>query len=139
MFLSKKEKSGMQLDETVLVTKKNVEKIFGNRVDCIDSRIAAEHMGFFRVRARYVPLDYSFYVEHMEGRFEIYIEDNDNGMVPLSQYKQFEPSLSIDNIKKALIKLNELFIENNFELMIEKDGKYYYKNSKSGEMRRIKN
>ena len=65
--------SGMLLDKVLDI----FSDIFGKDIFLTEKQIAVEHMGFFKIKYRYLPLEYDIILENDRGVFSIEIYDNE--------------------------------------------------------------
>ncbi|MBR5953391.1 MAG: hypothetical protein IKZ85_08980 [Pseudobutyrivibrio sp.] len=137
MNLLRKAISGMQLDKIIKDIEDNFTRVFGEDIRICEVKSSAENMGYFQISTCYVPSDYKIILEHSEGIFNIFILDATGARATLSAHKKYNPELCADNIENALVLLKQLLEENDFVFLLAVNDKYYYKNSRTGEMRRV--
>ena len=94
-------------------------------------------MGFFKIKAEYLPLNYKLILEHTEGIFNILILDTDGAQTSLHSYEKYESQLNNKNVSNALVILKRMLEENSFDFLVNINDEYFFKNSKNGEMSRI--
>lgn len=123
---------GMKLgkkDPIVLIDNilKAFSDTFGKDIFFIEKQVAIEHMGFFEVKYRYLPLEYDIILENDRGVFSIEIYDNEGAHTFLYRIKKYDSETTIENVKNALQILKKVLKKNDFCFYITRDGKIYKK------------
>lgn len=111
--------------------------IFGKDIFLTEKQIAVEHMGFFKIIYRYLPLEYEIILENDRGVFSIEIYDNEGAHRNLYGIKKYNSGTTLVNVKKAISILKEVLEKNDFCFYITRDGKLYRKKGQC--YKRIKN
>lgn len=93
--------------------------IFGKDIFLTEKQIAVEHMGFFKIIYRYLPLEYEIILENDRGVFSIEIYDNEGAHRNLYGIKKYNSATREENVKDAVQKLKDI---------LEKDDFYFYIN-----------
>ena len=113
----------MQINDT----KKIFDKIFGNNIKLLVEQVDDSHMGYYKLEYQYLSGDYFITFENCEGRFDIYISDAEGAQSSLYRLKKYEAYTNEQNVEKAVISLHDILEERFFDLLIEKDGRFYSK------------
>ena len=110
---------------------------FGKDIFFIEQQVCLEHMGYFLVKYRYIPLEYDLVLENDRGVFSIEIIDNEGAHRNLYGIKKYNSGTRLVNVKKAISILKEVLEKNDFCFYITRDGKLYRKKGQC--YKRIKN
>lgn len=110
---------------------------FGNDVFLVEKQVAIEHMGFFKIKYRYIPFEYDIVFENDRGVFSIDIYDNEGAHNILYRIERFDHETTIENVKNATLILKDVLKKNDFYFYITKEGKLYRK--KNQQYKRVKN
>ncbi len=101
--------------------------IFGEDVFFAEKQVAIEHMGFFKIKYRYLPLGYDIVFENDRGMFSIEIYDNEGAHNLLCRIEKFDNETTIENVKNAIQILKRILQKNDFYLYVTRGGKLYKK------------
>lgn len=101
--------------------------IFGKDVFFAEKQVEIEHMGFFKIKYRYLPLEYDIVFENDRGMFSIEIYDNEGAHNLLCRIEKFDNETTIKNVKNAIQILKRTLQKNDFYLYITREGKWYKK------------
>lgn len=133
--LRRKEIFGMPLDKTKYL--KLIDKIldifsniFGKDIFLLEKSIAIEHMGFFKIKYRYLPLGYDIVFENDRGAFSIEIYDDEGANNLLYRIEKFDSETTVENVKYATPILKNILEKNDFCLYITREGKLYRKKNR---------
>lgn len=110
--------------------------IFGEDILFVEKQIAIEHMGFFKIKYRYLPLEYDIVFENDRGAFSIDIYDDEGAHNLLYRIEKFDSETTVENVKNAIQILKNVLKKNDFCLYITREGKLYRK--KSQHYKRVK-
>ncbi len=111
-------------------------EIFDDEVVFIKQQVSIEHMGYFKIQYKYLPLKYDIVFENERNVFEIEIYDSEGAKNILYRIEKYESGLSIDNIQDAILKLKTVLEKNELCFYIYRDEKLYKKIN--GEYLRVK-
>ena len=100
---------------------------FGKDICFVEKQIAIEHMGFFKIEYRYLPLEYNIVFENERGIFSIDIYDNEGAHNLLYRIEKFDSKTTAENVKNATQILKNVLEKNDFCLYICREGKLYSK------------
>ena len=112
-------------------------EVFKDELVFIKKQVSIEHMGYFKIQYKYMPLQYDIIFENERNVFEIEIFDNEGAKNSLYRIEKYKSGLSIENIQDAILKLKEVLGKNNLCFYIHRDEKLYKKIN--GEYKRVKN
>ena len=118
--------------------------IFGKDIFLTEKQIAVEHMGFFKIIYRYLPLEYEIILENDRGVFSIEIYDNEGAHRNLYGIKKYNSATREENVKDAVQKLKDILGKDDFYFYITRGNKLYkkidqcYKRVREGEVYRRK-
>lgn len=121
------------LIETILNIFSN---IFGEDILFVEKQVAIEHMGFFKIKYRYLPLGYDIVFENDRGAFSIDIYDDEGAHNLLYRIEKFDSETTVENVKNAIQILKNVLKKNDFCLFITREGKLYRK--KNQHYKRVK-
>ena len=110
---------------------------FGKDLLLVEKQIAIEHMGFFKMKYRYLPLEYDIVFENDRGLFSIVIYDDEGTHNILYRIEKFDSETTVENVKNAAQILKEVLKKNDFCFYLYRDEKWYKK--KNQHYKRIKN
>lgn len=130
--LCKKEVFGMPLDKakySALINKilDIFSNTFGEDIVFVEKQVAIEHMGFFKIMYRYLPLKYDIFFENDRGVFSIDIYDCEGAHNILYRIEKFDSETTVENVKNATQMLKNVLKKNDFCLYITREGKLYKK------------
>lgn len=95
-----------------------------------------EHMGYFKIEYRYLPLQYNIIFENERNLFCIEIADNEGAKNSLYRIERFDNKTDIENVEYAVQKLREVLIKDDFYFYLTRNGKLYKK--KNQQYKRVK-
>ena len=101
--------------------------IFGKDIFLTEKQIAVEHMGFFKIIYRYLPLEYEIILENDRGVFSIEIYDNEGAHRNLYGIKKYNSETREENVKDAVQKLKDILEKDDFYFYINRGNKLYKK------------
>ena len=101
--------------------------IFGKDIFLTEKQIAVEHMGFFKIIYRYLPLEYEIILENDRGVFSIEIYDNEGAHRNLYGIKKYNSGTREENVKDAVQKLKDILEKDDFYFYINRGNKLYKK------------
>ena len=101
--------------------------IFGKDIFLTEKQIAVEHMGFFKIIYRYLPLEYEIILENDRGVFSIEIYDNEGAHRNLYGIKKYNSATREENVKDAVQKLKDILGKDDFYFYITRGNKLYKK------------
>lgn len=110
--------------------------IFGEDILFVEKQVAIEHMGFFKIKYRYLPLGYDIVFENDRGAFSIDIYDDEGAHNLLYRIEKFDSETTVENVKNAIQILKNVLKKNDFCLFITREGKLYRK--KNQHYKRVK-
>lgn len=110
--------------------------IFGEDILFVEKQVAIEHMGFFKIKYRYLPLGYGIVFENDRGAFSIDIYDDEGAHNLLYRIEKFDSETTVENVKNAIQILKNVLKKNDFCLYITREGKLYRK--KNQHYKRVK-
>lgn len=129
IILLKKEIYGMQLDEKYSLLSSMVVEIFKGIFDkeiaLIEKKIAAQHMGYFKIVFKYIPLNYNFVFESDRDLFNILIYDNEEARSTLDG--KYDNETIEKNIKDAVLELKNKIDNNDLSFCVVRGHKLYRK------------
>lgn len=100
IVLLDKEICGMQLDEKyALLSSLVVETfkgVFDKEIVLVEKKIAAQHMGWFKIVFKYIPSNYNIVFESDRDVFEIIIYDNEGA------WSTYDEKVDNDTIEKNI-------------------------------------
>ncbi len=100
---------------------------FGKDMLMAEKQIAFEHMGFFKIKYKYIPLEYTIIFENDRGVFSIEICDREGAFNFLYRIKKFDSKTTLENVKEAVKILKDTLNQNDFAFYITRDEKLYKK------------
>ena len=100
---------------------------FGKDMFLTEKQIAVEHMGFFKIKYKYMPLGYDIIFENDRGVFSIEIYDSEGACNLLYRIKKFDSKTTLQNIEEATKILKDVLNKNDFSFYITRDEKLYKK------------
>lgn len=103
---------------------------FGKDMLMVEKEIAFEHMGFFKIKYKYIPLGYGIIFENDRGVFSIEICDSEEAFNFLYRIKKFDSTTTLENVEEAVKILKETLDRNDFAFYITRDEKLYKKQDK---------
>lgn len=119
----------MQLDEKYSLLSSKVlgifEGLFGEEVVLIEKTIAAEHMGYFKIVFKYIPLNYNIVFESDRDLFNIVIYDNEDARSKLDG--KYNNETIEKNIKDAVLVLKNKIDNNDLSFCVVRGHKLYKK------------
>ncbi len=101
--------------------------IFGKDIFLTEKQIAVEHMVFFKIIYRYLPLEYEIILENDRGVFSIEIYDNEGAHRNLYGIKKYNSATREENVKDAVQKLKDILEKDDFYFYINRGNKLYKK------------
>lgn len=110
--------------------------ILGEDILFVEKQVAIEHMGFFKIKYRYLPLGYDIVFENDRGAFSIDIYDDEGAHNLLYRIEKFDSETTVENVKNAVQILQNVLKKNDFCLYITQEGKLYRK--KNQHYKRVK-
>lgn len=131
----------MPLDKTkykVLIdgTCKVFETVFGTDIVFVEKKVAIEHMGFFKLVYKYLPMEYDLVLESDRDVFSIHIYDKEGANNNLYRIEKYNSVTTIENVKYAIQMLQKVLEKSDFCLYITRDDKLYRK--RNGQYERVK-
>lgn len=131
----------MPLDEIDYITL--IEKIhdlfiasFKENIVFVGKQEAIEHMGYFKIQYKYLPLQYDIVFESERNIFTIDIYDCEGTKNTLYRIKKYNNETKINNVQAAIQLLKEILQNNDLYFYITQNGKIYRK--KGQQYKRIK-
>lgn len=128
----------MQLDDKYSLLSSNVLKIFkemfGEEIVLIENKIEAEHMGYFKIVFKYIPLNYNIVFESDRDVFDIIINDNEEAWSTLDE--EYDNETIVKNIRDAVLQLKNKIDNNDLIFFAVRGDKLYRK--QGGKYIRIK-
>ena len=128
----------MQLDDKYSLLSSNVLKIFkemfGKEIVLIENKIEAEHMGYFKIVFKYIPLNYNIVFESDRDVFDIIIYDNEEAWSTLDE--EYDKEKIVKNIRGAVLLLKNKIDNNDLIFFAMRGDKLYRK--QGGKYIRIK-
>ena len=128
----------MQLDDKYSLLSSNVLKIFkemfGKEIVLIENKIEAEHMGYFKIVFKYIPLNYNIVFESDRDVFDIIINDNEEAWSTLDE--EYDNETIVKNIRGAVLLLKNKIDNNDLIFFAMRGDKLYRK--QGGKYIRIK-
>ena len=128
----------MQLDDKYSLLSSNVLKIFkemfGKEIVLIENKIEAEHMGYFKIVFKYIPLNYNIVFESDRDVFDIIIYDNEEAWSTLDE--EYDNETIVKNIRGAVLLLKNKIDNNDLIFFAMRGDKLYRK--QGGKYIRIK-
>ena len=109
---------------------------FGANMIFVKKQEVIEHMGYFLIQYRYLPLGYDIIFISERDVFCIDICDDEGAKNSLYRIEKFNTETKIENVKDAIKKLQSILLENNFAFYITRGGKLYMK--RNGQYKRVK-
>lgn len=100
---------------------------FGKDMLLAEKQIVFEHMGFFKIKYKYIPLGYNVIFENDRGVFSIEICDSEGAFNFLYRIKKFNSETTLDNVEEAVKILKDTLNQNDFAFYITRDEKLYKK------------
>jgi len=113
------------------------KETFGGEIVLILKQISIEHMGYFKIQYKYLPLQYDIVFENERDRFVIDIFDEEGARNSLFRITKFNNELAVENIYESIVKLKKVLEEGNMCFYIQQNEKLYRKFQ--GEYKRVKN
>lgn len=110
--------------------------ILGADILFVEKQVAIEHMGFFKIKYRYLPLGYDIVFENDRGAFSIDIYDDEGAHNLLYRIEKFDSETTVENVKNAIQILQNVLKKNDFCLYITREEKLYRK--KNQHYKRVK-
>ena len=86
------------------------KEMFGEEIVLIENKIEAEHMGYFKIVFKYIPLNYNSVFESDRDVFDIIINDNEEAWSTLDE--EYDNETIVKNIRGAVLLLKNK-IDNN--------------------------
>lgn len=131
----------MQLDKTkysVLIDKiiNIFSTTFGKDIMFLEKEIAIEHMGYFKIQYRYLPLAYNIVFENDRDVFSVDIYDSEGAHNLLYRIEKYDNQTTVENVDNAIKILKNVLKKNNFCFYIMREGKLYRKEKQ--QYRRVK-
>lgn len=100
---------------------------FGDDMVLVNKQKAIEHMGYFKIQYRYLPLNYDIVFENECNVFCIDIYDDEGAKNSLYRIKKFSNETKLENVKYAIQILENVLKRNDFCFYITREGKLYRK------------
>lgn len=100
---------------------------FGKDIFFIEQQVCLEHMGYFLVKYRYIPLEYDLVLENDRGVFSIEIIDHEGAHRNLYGIKKYNSATREENVKDAVQKLKDILEKDDFYFYINRGNKLYKK------------
>lgn len=100
---------------------------FGKDFLLIEKQVAVEHMGFFKIKYRYLPLEYDIVFESDRDIFSIQIYDNEGACNMLYRLEKYDNKTTPENVKKAAQILKNVLKNNDFCFYLSRGDKFYRK------------
>lgn len=101
--------------------------VFDKDMLFIEKQEAIEHMGYFKIRYRYLPLKYDIVIESERNVFCIDIYDEEGAKNSLYRIEEFNNETKLENIECAIRKLKNILKKNDFCFYVIREGKLYRK------------
>lgn len=86
----------------------------------VDKYIAIEHMGYFKIQYKYIPLKYDIVFESERNVFCIDIYDEEGAKNSLYRIEKFHNETRLNNIRKAIGLLEKVLKKNDFCFYIDR-------------------
>lgn len=102
---------------------------FGKDLIFIEKQEVVEHMGYFKIQFRYLPLMYDVIFESERDVFCIDIYDEEGAKNSLYRIERFDNRTNVRNAKKAIQQLKNILQKNEFCFYITRHGVLYRKNN----------
>ena len=119
----------MQLDEKYAwlssIVVESFKEAFDKEIDLIEKKIAAEHMGYFKIVFKYIPSDYNIVFEIDRDVFEIIIYDNEGAWSALDG--KYDNETIEKNIRNAVLILKNKIDNNDLSFYVSRGYKLYRK------------
>lgn len=119
----------MQLDDKYSLLSSTVldsfKEMFGKEVVLTEKTIVPEHMGYFKIVYKYIPLNYKIVFESDRDLFNIVIYDNEEAKSPLDG--KYDNETIEKNIRNAVLILKHTIDNNNLSFRVWRDDKLYIK------------
>lgn len=109
---------------------------FGQDLLLVEKQIAIQHMGFYKFKFKYLPLEYDITFENDRGVFTIGIYDSEKAYNYLNSIEKFDNETTVKNAEYAIQILKNVLDKNNFCFYINRNGKLYKKQNQ--QYKRIK-
>jgi hypothetical protein len=127
-----KEVFGMQLDNTfyeniVETIQISVNELFGGEVKVDLKQVNFANRGYFKIKYKYIPLQYDIIIENEGTLFTIDIFDSEGAKNTLYRINKFDNNLNFINVQEALKLLKKVLNENDFCFYVYKEKKLYKK------------
>lgn len=120
----------MQLDDKYSLLSSNVleifKEIFGKEIVLIEKKIKAEHMGYFKIMFKYIPLNYNIVFESDRDVFDIIIYDNEEAWSSTLD-KECDNETIEKNIRDAVLVLKNKIDNNDLSFLVVRGDKLYRK------------
>lgn len=122
----------MPFDKVYYISKLNFidhtfNYIFNNDIKHQESATNFDHMGYFRIKYFYIPLEYQIVFENDRNNFVIDILDNEGAKTSLYRIIKFVNVLTNENVKIAILLLKNVLDNGNITFYIYKNHKVYKK------------
>lgn len=124
-------------DDIIAFVQEIFQNVFKDKLVFEKKHVNIEHMGYFQIRYKFLPRQYVLVFENDRNRFVIDIFDDEGAKNTLYRIVKFESTLSKENIKDAILKLQEVLEGDEFCFYINRNKKLYKKIG--GEYKRVKN
>lgn len=100
---------------------------FGADMLFIEKQETIEHMGYFKIQYRYIPLRYNIIFENECNVFCIDIYDDEGAKNSLYRIEKINNETEIENITDAIQTLRKVLRKNDFCFYLTREGKLYRK------------
>ncbi len=100
---------------------------FKENIVLIEKQEAIEHMGYFKIQYKYLPLLYTIVFESERNIFTIDIYDSEGAKNTLYRIEKYNNETEINNIKTAIQLLKAILEKNNLDFYITQNKKLYRK------------
>ena len=99
--------------------------MFGKEIVLIEKKIEADHMGFFKIMFKYIPLNYNIVFESDRDVFDIIIYDSEEAWSTLD--KEYDNETIVKNIRDAVLILKNKIDSNDLIFFAVRGDKLYRK------------
>lgn len=129
IVLLDKEICGMQLDEKYAllssIVVESFKEAFDKEIDLIEKKIAAQHMGWFKIVFKYISSNYNIVFESDRDLFNIIIYDNEGARSKLDG--KYDNETNEKNIRNAVLILKNKIDNNDLSFCVVRGHKLYRK------------
>lgn len=124
-------------DDIIAFIEQMFQKVFKDKLAFEKKQVNIEHMVFFQIRYKFLSSKYEVVFENDRNKFAIDIFDDEGAKTTLYRIVNFNNGLSMENIKEAILKLQNVLEQDDICFYIRKNQKLYRKTGE--EYIRVKN